>query len=134
VRKAKTPFPPHWRVFDRGDREFVIDFDYEHAGMVEVCKRKQIITRGHRLQPNDLLYLVHGKGSTYCRRLRSTHCVEALPVRIEPNKSIWQGNIVLRTHEAQRFAREDGHDSLDAFIEFYRAMILPLDGQVVRWM
>ena len=112
-----------------------INFDLRFAGSIEAGIKKQTIRRGRKVCVGDVLYLVEDKGTTSCRRLRTTHCVMIHDIYISTNSAILLDNVVLSRAAAEQLAIGDGFDSLKDMMRFLKsAGGLPLDGQLVRWM
>ena len=114
-----------------------LNFKEEFEPKIRCGDKKQTIraTRKYPIKQGDNLYLFTGMRTQNCRRLRSTRCDEEHYIFIDTNKTIILGNKLLTFEEAERLAREDGFESFNDFINFFKTTHgLPFEGQLIRWL
>ncbi len=122
-----------------------INFKKEFADAVESGEKTQTIRRVWKrpIKKGDTLYLRVGMRASNGRRLRKVVCLGVTAVKIDeagvlvpwPKGHTLAGRMCrLVTFAMDDFAKKDGFDSVDAFLDFFRKQYgLPFEGVLIWW-
>lgn len=124
------------------------NFKAKFADDVEAGRKRQTIRLKKRAVPGDALQLYTGMRTKKCRKLRDEICasvrritirVPVTPEESEVDKTVIWAVIrvdaeLLTFEESTELAWDDGFDSVDSFIEFFRDQYgLPFHGFLITW-
>ena len=109
------------------------NFKQQFSRDVELGNKVQTIRRKARCKPGDRLQLYTGMRTKQCRKLADAICTTVRTVHIDSDTLLIDGCGVYGWHRTCR-ARDDGFDSFDAFVGFFRKQYgLPFRGNIVSW-
>lgn len=112
-----------------------LSFKEQFAPAVESGEKTQTIRkiRKRPIKVGDTLYLKTGMRTKYCRSLGTAVCTKVTPCEIYPLMVAFRGRALLAA-QANRFARKDGFDDMDAMVAWFeRQHGLPFRGVVIEW-
>jgi hypothetical protein len=117
-----------------------LNFKAQFADAVATGTKRQTI-RAERKRPfkkGDKLYLYTGMRTSACRKLGEAVAAVVKDISIGDGGAVaictGGGHFVLQGEDLERFARRDGFDSTEAFLDFFRTTHgLPFLGQLIMW-
>jgi hypothetical protein len=113
------------------------NFKKQFAPMVEDGSKRQTIRKVRKTptKPGDKLSLYTGMRTKACRLLEYTRCVDVQPVEVYAIGVVHVGGSALTPAQLHDFARADGFQDGEQFVEFFRQEYgLPFTGaEVIKW-
>lgn len=111
------------------------NFKREFAGKIEAGTKRHTIRkeRKYPTKQGQELSLYTGMRTKNCRLLRRSPCLAVLPVQIHRTSAIVDG-VMICDEELATLAHDDGFESSESFIEFFRKQYgLPFRGVLIKW-
>lgn len=113
-----------------------LNFKARFADAVERGTKRQTIRakRKHPIKVGDRLYHYTGMRTKACRKLAEQDCTHVRGIEIKHPDGVIVDGIRLSRSGATALARRDGFETVEDFIEFFRAEHgLPFRGDLIEW-
>lgn len=112
------------------------NFKAQFAPLVESgqkCQTIRALGKRRTPMPGEKLQLYIGMRTKSCRKLLEVSCVAVQPVRIDDG-AVYVAGERLPYIDALKLAKDDGFESLDAFLVFFRKTHgSSFEGVLIKW-